>query len=219
MHIYGVTFVPRSVLFWGQETVLAANHLLFFTHLAIKQTINLLLYHYHHHLLLYITNMKLTTLLCATIIGFSTSQQAQVAAATPQSLRGFQLETEALFANCDTTQTCNGKGQNSCETLQKNCNLCYWNYQSGKCVPTGQPTPRSNCQVNKDQCPSGQWCATSQYGQCATGSKGRCTYYTGYVGSCPSYGNKPVCGCDWNTYQNVCYAQAAGVNILRIGKC
>ena len=152
---------------------------------------------------------------------------------TPQSLRGFQLENEALFANCDTTQTCNGKGQNSCETLQKNCNLCYWNYNSDKCVPTGQPTPRSptkkptkkpsssgyNCQVNKDQCPDNQWCRTSNYGMCSTGSKGQCSYYTGYNGDCASYGNQPVCGCNWTTYKNACYAQAASVNISHNGSC
>ncbi len=72
--------------------------------------------------------------------------------------------------------------------------------------------PKS-CQSNNDCNGSNEFCA-KQLGECET-AVGVCT-------SKPRFcvlEDMPVCGCDWITYKNNCFAARAGVNVRYQGEC
>jgi hypothetical protein len=75
----------------------------------------------------------------------------------------------------------------------------------GPCVPQG------DCTSNAD-CPQGSYCAKAD-GDCD--GRGVCQERPE---ACLAIFD-PVCGCDGNTYSNVCVAAAAGVNVAHRGSC
>lgn len=74
-----------------------------------------------------------------------------------------------------------------------------------------QPGPSVECQEAAD-CPENEYCAREDF---TCGSVGLCTP----VPSVCTSEYSPVCGCDWNTYDNACDARQAGVSVLSYGEC
>jgi len=65
-----------------------------------------------------------------------------------------------------------------------------------------------------DTCDEGQFCKIAA-GECSEDAEGTCTKKPT---KCPDH-MAPVCGCDQVTYDNLCLAAAAGVNVAAKGAC
>lgn len=98
------------------------------------------------------------------------------------------------------------------------------------------------CAVGQNACANARWCSSNQ--QCVMGCCEACPTYNppqcqagecllpggtseagcalplvcGACASCPSE-YRPVCGLNYSTYTNACYAQAAGTQVLHEGTC
>lgn len=78
-------------------------------------------------------------------------------------------------------------------------------------VPQSEPPLPVECQDATD-CGENEYCARSDF-QC--GTIGLCEP----VPSDCTSDYDPVCGCDWQTYDNACLARQAGVSVLSYGNC
>ena len=75
-----------------------------------------------------------------------------------------------------------------------------------------EPEPSVECQ-DASECTDNEYCARND-SEC--GSVGACTPVPS---DCTTAEYNPVCGCDWQTYDNACLAQQAGVSVRSNGAC
>jgi hypothetical protein len=85
------------------------------------------------------------------------------------------------------------------------------------CAPEVSSAESSECSSNNTVCGVGRFCSFSLTSLCGTAGdrSGTCE---AEPDMCPQQFS-PVCGCDDQTYDNECLANAAGVSIVRPGKC
>jgi len=122
------------------------------------------------------------------------------------------------FANCNTKMQCPKYGQNSCETIYKDCNRqCVWNSSQNFCAynsrgpPTRKPTKKPTQKPTKrpsppPPSPGSSICTWSPDYSCYKTGQPECCSYNGGR-NCPSYdtmcNNYPEGYMGWNycTYQ------------------
>ncbi len=141
---------------------------------------------------------------------------------TPAHLcEGGWVVFEGPGTTCDATAQacCLPYGKDYCFDVGPRCCMAYGGVSQGPGSTCAAVIEQGGCPqfcggIGGHPCGEGEFCK-SPVGECGSDFQGICTPIPQ---NCPEYYD-PVCGCDRVTYDNECFADAAGVSIAHPGRC